>query len=125
MTSSGKLLTFGQGENGLLGDGGSSPKKLPQQVPSLKDEHIGQVPVTFYYSVYSVQPHNFIQLLFSLIVLSFRLLVGETTPLRYQAMETVFILGELVTLENLGSVLVPQKALQTSSIVYEMLDSKK
>ena len=43
VTSCGKLFTFGQGENGLLGDGGSSPKKIPQQVISLKDEHIGQV----------------------------------------------------------------------------------
>ena len=43
MTSEGKVFTFGQGENGLLGDGGNSPKKLPQQVVSLKDEHISQV----------------------------------------------------------------------------------
>ena len=43
VTLCGKLFTFGQGENGILGDGGSSPKKIPQQVGSLKDEHIGQV----------------------------------------------------------------------------------
>lgn len=43
VTNDGKVFTFGLGENGLLGDGGNSPRKIPQQVMSLKDEHIGQV----------------------------------------------------------------------------------
>ena len=34
---------FGQGENGLLGDAGNAPKKIPQQVMALRDELIGQV----------------------------------------------------------------------------------
>ena len=34
---------FGQGENGLLGDAGNTPKKIPQQVMALRDELIGQV----------------------------------------------------------------------------------
>jgi len=43
VTINGALFMFGQGENGLLGDGGNSPVKLPQRVMALKNEDIGQV----------------------------------------------------------------------------------
>ncbi|XP_047141184.2 probable E3 ubiquitin-protein ligase HERC1 isoform X1 [Hydra vulgaris] len=43
LTKDGKVFTFGQGQYGILGDGGNSPQKTPQLILSLKNEHISQI----------------------------------------------------------------------------------